>query len=356
MKSIRKLGVAFLICLGAAAQNAGTNSFTQVNLVSDLPGMAVSTDSQLINPWGLSHYTNATAQEGQWWASDQVTGVSTLYQADGTIAPLVITIPTASGTGTGSPTGTVGFGKNFVFVTLDGTISQWLSGATPATANFRHSTTQAQTCTSCHVTKASIKVNHSSSGTAYTGVTAATKSSQSVLYAASAKGVEAYDASFNPVTLAAGAFTDPNVPAGFTPYGIQAVGSKIYVTFSPPPPATGGYVDAFDTSGNLLLTLQQGAWFNEPWGIAQAPTNFGGFSNALLVGNTGSGTIAAFNPKTGKFGGLMKNASGQTIANPGLWALYFGDGNVESGPTNTLYFNAGIQNFTHGLFGAITAN
>src|SRR5450432_355668 len=125
-------GLMLLACASASAQSAATNSYTQTNLVSDIPGTAVTTDSHLVNPWGLSHYTNATSKEGQWWASDQRTGVSTLYSADGSIANLVIAIPPASGTGPGSPTGTVGFGgSSFVFTTLDGTISQWLTTQGP---------------------------------------------------------------------------------------------------------------------------------------------------------------------------------------------------------------------------------
>jgi uncharacterized protein (TIGR03118 family) len=365
MKFALPIGVVLLACGLLTAQHAATNSYTQTNLVSDLSGMAVSTDPHLVNPWGLSHYISASATEGQWWASDQRTGVSTLYEANGTIAPLVITVPPASGSGTGSPTGTVGFGANFAFVTLDGTISQWLSAAGPAArmgqtglnhAGFNHAAIPAAGCTGCHTTVAAIKVNHSSEGRVYTGVTVATSGGKQQLYAAASTGVEVYDTSFNPVTLAPGAFTDPNVPAGYTPYGIQTAGSRIYVTFSPPPPATGGYVDAFNAAGTLLLTLQNGAWFDEPWGVALAPANFGAFSSALLVGNTGSGAIAAFNPKTGKFVGVLENSSGKPILNPGLWAIYFGDGNTESGPVNVLYFNAGIQNFAHGLFGSIAAN
>lgn len=352
MKTICKIALIVVACLAATAQNTATNSYTQTNLVSDIAGTAQSTDPHLVNPWGLSRPVSATLPEAHWWASDQATGLSTLYDANATVDELVVTIPPASGSGTGSPTGTVAVGNNFVFVTLDGTISQWLANAGPPQANFSHGNATGQNCSSCHTTKATIKVNHSSQKTAYTGVTLA----GSTIFTAASTGIEAYTTNFVPVTLGAGAFTDPNVPAGYTPYGIQSVGSTIYVTFSPPPPATGGYVDAFSTSGKLLLTLQNGKWFDEPWGIAQAPTNFGAFSGAILVGNTGSGQIDAFNPSTGKFAGVLKNSSGQPIANPGLWAIYFGAGDSQSGPVNTLYFNAGIDNFTHGLFGAIAAN
>lgn len=352
MQTIYKTGTVVLLCLVASAQNPATNSYTQTNLVSDIPGMAVGADPHLVNPWGLSRPASATLTEAHWWASDEATGISTLYDANGAIDQLTVTIPPASGTGTGSPTGTVAIGGNFVFVTLDGAITEWLAATGPPQPNFSHFSAPAQACTNCHTTTSTIKVNHSSQKTAYTGVTLV----GSTLYAAASTGIEAYTTSFVPVTLGAGAFTDPNVPAGYTPYGIQSVGQKIYVTFSPLPPASGGYVDVFNTSGKLLLSLQNGTWFDEPWGIALAPASFGAFSGSLLVGNTGSGQIAAFNATTGKFQGLLKNSSGQPLSNPGLWAIYFGAGNTQSGPVNTLYFNAGIQNFAHGLFGAIAAN
>ncbi len=348
--------VIFVPLISVSAALAQTpNSYAQSNLVSDIPGMALTTDARLVNPWGLSRPASQAAKEAHWWANDQVTGLSTLYDANGAIVPLTVTVPPASGTGTGSPTGTNVVGANFVFATLDGTISEWISATQPA-PGFDHRFA-AQTCTSCHVTAAVIKVNNAASHAVYTGSTTSTVGGAQVVFVANANGgVEEYSASFSRVTLAAGAFTDPKIPAGYTPYGIQAIGSKIYVTYSGTGANPGGYVDAYSLKGALELRLQNGTWFDGPWGIALAPSDFGAFSSDLLVGNTTSGLIAAFSPTTGKFLGYLDDSSGQPIANPGLWALYFGAGNADSGPVNTLYFNAGIQNFTHGLFGAITSN
>ena len=360
MKKVSILALTLLAAVSARAQTG----YTQVNLDSDIPGMALQTDSKLVNPWGLSRPASPQYKEAHWWASDQVTGVTTLYDANGTVVPLTVTIPPASGTGAGSPTGTVAIGVNFIFATSDGTISEWpaAAGNNGATlpAGFAHPDA-GKGCAGCHITTAIVKVNNSSVGTVYTGATVAAYNGVSTLYVAktnagAGSGVEAYDANFTPIALGANAFTDPKIPAGFTPYGIQGIGKRVYVTYAPPPPASGGYVDAFDSSGNLLLTLQQGSWFDGPWGVAQAPSNFGTFSSRLLVGNVGSGEIAAFNASNGKFLGYVSDSNGKPLSNPGLWALSFGNGNTESGPTNTLYFNAGIQNFTHGLFGAITAN
>jgi len=327
MKLGYTLTIVLLSAIGAHAQDTTTNSYTQTNLVSDIAGMATFTDPHLVNPWGLSR-----SAASFWWASDAGKGVSTLYDGAGDIQSLVVTVPPASGTGPGSPTGTISLGADFIFVTLDGTISSWASGHT-----------------------AVIKVNNSSKGAVYTGCTTAKNGTVQTIYVAnSAGGVEAYTTSFSPITLAPGAFQDPAVPAGYTPYGIQAVGSKVYVTFSAGPGA-GGYVDVFNPAGTLLLSLAQGR-FNEPWGIAQAPATFGVFPQALLVGNVGSGEIGAYSPKTGKFLGFLENLSAKAIKIPGLWALYFGAGNTNSGPATSLYFAAGIDNYLHGLFGAITAN
>jgi uncharacterized protein (TIGR03118 family) len=313
------------LSLTAAGQTSTTYHVT--NLVADTTGPAAHTDAHLINPWGLSHGASTP-----WWVSDNGTGVSTLYDASGNpypvANPLVVTIPTSSGTGTGTPTGTAFFSNKFVFVTQDGTISQWSSG-----------------------TNAVKKVNHP--GSVYTGCTVAKLNTVNTLYVAnSAGGIEAYNAQFSPVTLQPGAFTDVNIPAGYTPYNVQSVGSKIFVTFSNGFPGPGsGYVDAFDASGNLLLSLQHGTWMNEPWGVVQTPTSFGKFSHALLVGQLGNGTIVAFNPSTGAKLGLMKTSTGTLVIN-GLWGLAFGNNGV-AGPSTTLFFTAGPSFYTHGLFGSI---
>jgi uncharacterized protein (TIGR03118 family) len=336
------LGAAALFCAGAGAQ---TNNYTVSNIVTN------TQDSRLVNPWGLSRPAKASLTENEWWISDQVTGLSTLYDANGTIVPLVVTIPPASGAGTGSPTGTAlnPTNNNFAFATLDGTISIW----NPATAPSKPGTA----CAKCHVTTATIMVNNSVSGASYQGLTIAKNATSGAYtyYAANANGgVEAYDAtSFSPVTLT-GTFKDPKVPKTYSPAGIQAIGARIYVTYNAIAGGGTGYVDAYNTNGTLLLRLQQG-WFNQPWGVAMAPASFGAFSSMVLVGNTGSGWIGAYSASKGTFEGFLESG-GQLITIPGLWGMEFGNGNTESGPTNVLYFNGGGANLTTGVFGAITAN
>ena len=346
MRNVCIPGIALLTCLVASAQ---TNSYTVTNIVTN------TQDQYLINPWGLSRPASSTAKENEWWVSDNGKGVSTLYYANQTgsasLAALVVTIPPAGATGTGSPTGTASNADNFAFATLDGTISYWDYLTKPATKGAK--------CAECHVTTATIMVNNSAAGASYQGLTVAKNatSGAQTYYAANANGgIEAYDAtSFSPVTLPSGAFTDPKIPKTYSPAGIQAIGARIYVAYNAIAGGGTGYVDAYNTNGKLLLRLQQG-WFNQPWGIAMAPASFGAFSKALLVGNTGSGWIGAYNASNGDFLGFLDDSTGATITLPGLWGIEFGNGNAESGPTTTLYFTAGGSNQTTGVFGAITAN
>ncbi len=345
MKTVLMLGMALLFVVGAGAQ---TNSYTVSNIVTS------AQDPRLVNPWGLSRVSKAHLGENEWWVDDQVTGLSTLYDANGTIVDLAVTVPPATGTGTGSPTGTTWDPTSmvFVFATLDGTVSVWNSTTAPSKPG--------KSCAACHVTNATIMVNHAEAS--YQGLTIATNATSGNLtyYVANANGginggVEAYDASsFSQLTFAAGAFVDSEIPATYTPAGIQAIGAHIYVTYNKTAGGGTGFVDEFDTNGNLLVRLETGS-FNQPWGVALAPANFGAFSNMILVGNTGNGLIGAYKPG-GKFAGFLRNSGGQVIALPGLWGIEFGDGNAESGPVNVLYYNTGGANQTTGVFGAITAN
>jgi len=350
MKIACVISSALLMCLAAGAQ---TNSYTVTPIVNN------SQDSYLVNPRGISRPSSSSKSENEWWVSGNATGFTTLYYANqsgpASLAPLVITIPTALGAGLGTPTGTAynaakgpGPGaENFTFATLDGTISNWNAGQRPGQ--------QGTGCYQCHVSSTTIMVNHASSGASYTGLAIATNASTKAptYYAANHNGgVEAYDAAtFSPVVLS-GKFSDPKLPAGYTAFGVQAIGSYILVTFYNG--ASGGYVDAFDTNGNLKARLATEG-LDEPWGVAMAPANFGAFSNMLLVGNTATGWIAAYSPKTLAFQGFLNDSSGTPITIPGLWGIEFGDGNPKSGPTNTLYYAAG-GDYTTGVFGAITAN
>jgi uncharacterized protein (TIGR03118 family) len=342
------VGMSFCLSTNAVAQH-----YQQTNLVSDVPGMAPTTDPNLVNPWGL-----ARSSSSPWWVADNGTGVSTLYNGSGGIVPLVVTIPVPpGGTPPASPTGVVFnggsdfLGDRFIFDTEEGTISGWSSG-----------------------TSAVLRVNRNGSAI-YKGITIAQINGVNYLYAANfyAGTVEVFDRNYMPVTLPAGAFSDPSVPTGFAPFNVQVAGGMLFVAYAKQDadkedevagPGL-GYVDAFDSSGNLLLRLQSGMWMNAPWGVVIPPPDFGGsptiggpggafgVSNQVLIGQFGSGQIASFDLKTGNFHGFLLDTSNQPITIEGLWALGFGNGG-SAGPTNTLYFTAGIDDEEHGLFGKIT--
>jgi uncharacterized protein (TIGR03118 family) len=265
----------------------------------------------------------------------------------------VVTIPPAPSQPfgpTGTPTGivtnsTAGFvvseGSNsgpalFLFDTLDGTISGWNPNV--------------------DLTHAIIAVDDSASGALYTGLAVAKNSSGTFLYAADAVNnkVDMYDSSFHLVK----SFSDPAPPNGFSVYGIQNVGGRLYVTFGTPVPFQGGAIDVFSTNGKLLRRLTTNGPegpLEAPWGTALAPGDFGTLSNSLLIGNVDDGHINAFDPKTGNFVGAMTHPNGQKVTIGGLWGLQFGAGNPANGDKNQLFFTAGPSNYRKGLFGMIEA-
>jgi uncharacterized protein (TIGR03118 family) len=324
----------------ALAQNA----YIQHNLVSDLAGVADHTDTNLLNPWGISF-----SPTSPFWISDNHSGRSTLYNSSGTPQALVVTIPPpAGGTPPASPSGTVwnnttGFiatgntPSRFLFSTEDGTISAWASGA-----------------------NAVLKVDNSTNDAVYKGLAIGSNSVGTFIYAADFHNgkIDAFDTNFSPALV--GAFVDTNIPAAFVPFNIQNLNGELYVTYAQPDadkhddvPGPGhGYVDVFDTSGNLLRRLVSQGVLNSPWGVALAPMGFGPFGGALLVGNFGGGHINAFDPATGDWMGELNGTNGSPLVIPGLWALAFGNGGSGGSP-QTLYFTAGPNGETDGLFGSL---
>lgn len=331
-----------LLTLPASAQKVNIGYLT-----SDIPAVGSFTDAHLVNAWGLS-----ISPTGPWWVSDNGTGLSTLYNGSGQPQALVVTIPPASGSGTGTPTGTVwnasttdfkvnGQATPFLFSTEDGTISGWYAGTT-----------------------AFIAVNNSASGAVYKGMALASAAGHNYLYLANfhAGTVEAYDGSFAAHSFGSGAFVDSSIPSGFAPFNVQNIGNgKLVVTYAKQdatkhddvPGPGNGYVDVYDTSGNLLFRAAHNLFLNSPWGAVVAPQTFSGFGGDLLIGNFGSGLITAFNASTGAWIGNMLNVNQLPVEIDGLWALQFGNGG-SGGPTGTLYFTAGAFGEGHGIFGMIT--
>ena len=320
-------------------------AYVQHNLVADLPGLADHTDTNLLNPWGISF-----SGTSPFWISDNHSGLSTLYNSSGTPQALIVNIPSAAGAGTpGAPTGTIFNGTTnfpvsgttparFIFAGEDGTISAWASG-----------------------TNAVLKVNNSAAGAIYKGLASGSSGGSNYLYATDFHNgrIDAFDANFAPATLG-GSFADATVPAGFAPFNVQNIGGLLYVTYAKQGPGAqddspgpgNGFVNVFDTSGHLLQRLISGGVLNSPWGITKAPVGFGGFGGALLVGNFGDGRINAFNPTNGLWLGTVNDTNGNPVSLQGLWALAFGNGG-NGGETHTLYFTAGFNGENDGLFGSL---
>ena len=201
-------------------------------------------------------------------------------------------------------------------------------------------------------------MDNSGAGADYTGLTMGTDSDgRTLLYAANlGQGtIDVFDAAFLPTHTIGGSFTDNQLPEGFVPYNIQNLGGKLYVTYTKQGGGTvvgDGFVDVYSTDGALLQRLVANGPLNAPWGVAIAPAGFGVFSNDLLVGNVADGHINAFDPATGDFVGALTDGLGNPIAINGLWGLHFGNG-VGAGDPQTLFFNAGIGGYRHGLFGSL---
>jgi uncharacterized protein (TIGR03118 family) len=297
-----------------------------------------SVDPNLVNPWGLA--INPT---GPIWVADNHTGLSTVYNAAGQVMSLVVTVPVGDGgTAPSAPTGlvfnaTTGFqGDKFIFSTEDGTVSGWQSG-----------------------TVALLRVDNTAASSVYKGLTLMTQNAVSRIYATDFHNgkVDVFDQTYAKIT-AAGGFTDANPVAGYAPFGIQAIGSTIYVTYAKQDDMKmddmsgpgNGYVDAFDFDGHFMKrVISQGA-LNSPWAVALAPSDFGAFSGALLVGNFGDGHIGAYNASTGVFLGAALTTAGAPLAIQGLWALVFGN-DTAGAAHNRLFFTAGPHDESHGLLG-----
>ena len=378
------LRLAAVTALAIATTSAFAQHYTQVDLVANTSGIATVTDPNLVNPWGLSRMSGSP-----WWISDNGAGLATLYNGVGTITPLVVTIPKSNPANktfpTGTPTGTIANGSPtdflltptaqalFLFSTIDGTISGWNPAVGIAAGGSAPS-------------KNAVIAVKTTDGSSYTGLTSAWIDGKRYLYAANfTKGrVDVYDNAFHSIHLHGSdgggffdsfeepAFTDFFLPRDFVPFNVQAIGNDIVVTFAlhhegQPFETDGpglGFVDIFSSSGKLLRRLEHGPWLNAPWGVALAPLDFGAYSHDLLIGQfsggggtEGSGTIAAYDLATGKYLGLVLDATDSPLAINGLWALSPGNSASASSsdpagaPAAELYFTAGPDHGTGGLFG-----
>ena len=329
------LAIAVFAAVPAAA--APDNSYSVHPLASNVPGAAAHLDPNLVNGWGLT-----AGPTTPWWVSDNGTQKSTLYNAQGTPQALVVNVP-------GGPTGTVfwSFAARafFVFSTEGGQIRGWHPSQGTGTV---------------------VLADRSAQGAVYKGLAISPTGDRFYATNFHSGQVDVFDSTTFALVPNSG-FVDPQLPSDYAPFGIQTIGSRIFVTYAKKesPDALDelhgqglGFVDVYGLSGNLLTRVAQHGQLNAPWGLAWAPADFGRFSGDLLVGNFGDGQINAYEElPNGQFvhRGELRTADGKSLAIDGLWALQFGHGALANGPVNTLFFTAGPNDENDGLFGSITA-
>ena len=322
-------------------------------LVSDQSGVG-KPDANLQNGWGVAFNPTAFV-----WVADNGTGHATLYDGNGNVQSLVVDIPSPDSLTGGTPTGITFNASNdfavtdgtssaparFLFATEDGVIAGWA----PNVPNVPGVTsTQAFRA----VTRA---------GAVYKGLAIAGDGTANRLYAANFVNgtIDVYSNTFAP-TAVPGGFTDRHLPSGFGPFNIMNIQGNLYVAYAKQTPGSNdetagqglGFVDVFDADGFLLKRLVTRGQLNAPWGMALAPAGFGQFSNRLLVGNLGDGTINAYDPVSGNFVGTMRADDGRPLVIDGLWGIAFGNG-IDAQPTDTVFFAAGPGDESQGLYGRI---
>ena len=339
------LGVVVLVAPAAAsapatARSPGHNRYVVHALTSNQAGVADNQDPNLVNAWGL-----VAGPTTPWWVADNGSDLSTLYNAAGAPQSLVVSVP-------GGPTGTVFNGTagafpvgaaaaRFIFATESGTILGW-NGGSAATQEVPPS------------------------GAVYKGLAIATTPAGPRLFATDFHNgaVDVFDSTWKPVPNAG--FADPRLPRHFAPFGIQAIGDRIFVTYAKQQAGSDdeahgqglGLVDEYDLLGHLRARVAQCGTLDAPWGLAWAPDNFGRFSGDLLVGNFGDGRITAYHELFHRFfvpAGQLRGADGRRLAIDGLWALEFGMGSANNGPADSLFFTAGPNDENDGLFGTVRA-
>jgi uncharacterized protein (TIGR03118 family) len=335
------------VLFGAAALfiSAGfsrASGFDWENLQSDIHGVAELTDSHVVNPWGMARSNWSTI-----FVVDNGTGVATEYCRDGTPAPgfanpHVITIPrSASNTEGANPTDTVWNNTSFfrvsnginnlaaklIFVSEDGMISGW-------NPNLNNN----------HAFRA---VDRGATGAIYKGVAMGVTNNHNFLYVTNFHSghVETYNENFV-LQVTGFPFADPNIPAGYAPFGIRNFDGNVVVTYAKQDadreddvPCPGcGFIDVFNTHGHLLRRLVSHGNLNAPWGLEIA-------NGQLWVGNFGDGRINVYDPSNGNFIGRPKDIFNIPLQFEGLWGLLLVDG--------WMYFTAGIADEEHGIFGVI---
>lgn len=355
-------------CGGGSGGMTIASGFADNALVTNRSGITATSktiDANLSNPWGL-----ALAPGQPIWVADNNSNVATLYggagaNATGTVTgsnSVGIAIPRSAASIPSNPTGQVYNATGqfkvatshglesalFLYDGEGGTIAGW---ATDSGASA--------------VTVYDDGIANGTAHAVYKGLAIGSVSGVNYLYATDLHNnkVDVFDTTFSKPAQMQGKFVDPSMPAGFVPFGIQAIGGNLYVSFARQDSAahdetTGaglGYVDVFGMDGSFISRFASAGVLNAPWGMAQAPAGFGSFAGDILIGNFGDGTINVFTPSGASLAvsmGPLTMPSGQLLSIPGLWALVFGNGDPDKALT-TLFYTAGFANQTDGVFGAI---
>jgi uncharacterized protein (TIGR03118 family) len=359
------LATALILLTGTAwsdnDQGDAARSYSVHPLVSDGALPADHMDASLRNAWGIVFNPN-----GAVWIADNRTNTSTLYDGTGTKVSLgafpEVHLPPGSN-GDAAPTGIVFNSSSDFAISPPGGSAQ---GAAPAASVFifagENGTIMGWSPT-LSLGNAFVAYDDKTGGAIYKGLALAQNGQGNFLYATDFHNgkIDVFDKTFTRVTLT-GTFKDGDVPQGYAPFGIKNIQGNLYVTFAKQDAnrqddvrgAGFGFVDVFDANGNLIRRIATRGSLNAPWGLALAPADFGRFSNRLLVGNFGDGTIDAYDPATGAFLGQLHATSGQVLKLDNLWGLSFGNG-VLGQPTNSLFFTSGPGAEQHGLYGRIDA-
>jgi uncharacterized protein (TIGR03118 family) len=342
---------ASAVALSSVAPAFAGDFYHQRNLVSNSPALrAEQIDPNVVNAWGIAFNPYGFA-----WVANNGKGVATLFDGNGKPQSLVVTVPGPGGT-SGSPTGTVFYGgpgfvvsngkasgpSRFLFAAEDGGISGWSPDADR--------------------THAIRVVGNSATTAVYKGIAISGNGRGTLLYATDFHNgkIDVFDANFKPVTLPGTPFRDPNLPAGYGPFGLQAINGALYVSYAKQDAQRHddvkgpgfGFVSVFAPDGRFLRRFAAGGALNAPWGMALAPAGFGHFRDRLLVGNFGDGAINAYDLASGKWLGQLKGSNHKPIHIDGLWGLAFGNG-VNEQPVDTLFFTAGPNDESNGLYGRI---